>query len=317
MNDCVPRRSTSSVSGPSESHFEVSFADFTFSLASALIARSTFPVVTSAAGYARSALPWSSPSPSRCSARSRSRNDSCANRPAFAHADGDSPSRDEFRTSGTAARAPTTKTTAAIRGIDLRMQENPSGIEVQQLCPRSNQTSTRAHAKKRCGFSISSSSICACVTPASSSAGRIVVGTCSQSATRVRAVSKRGGGRRGRRKAPPPRVVQGGNQSSIDRVDRCAPRPRRQSWRERRFGAHLDKARSSKHLRRRGSVAGHATIKWSGRFDLKERTEGLRREPLTPSRRRDPVSDLPFSRHREAPYRPHKFPPVVDRLQRV
>jgi hypothetical protein len=58
---------------------------------------------------------------------------------------------------------------------------------------------------------------------------------------------------------------------SIDALDDLGAN----SWRERRFGAHLDKTRSSKHLRRRGIVAGHATIKWSGRFDRKERTEGL------------------------------------------
>src|SRR4026209_1891722 len=75
---------------------------------------------------------------------------------------------------------------------------------------------------------------------------------------------------------------------SIDALDDLGANP----WRERRFGVHLDEARSSKHLRRRGIVTGHATIKWSGRFDRKERTEGLRREPLTPPRRSDPVRDL-------------------------
>ncbi len=63
---------------------------------------------------------------------------------------------------------------------------------------------------------------------------------------------------------------------------------------------------------RRCSVAGNATTKWSGRFDRKKRTKGLRREPLTPSCRCDPVRDLASSLHREAALRPHKFPVLVD-----
>jgi hypothetical protein len=63
---------------------------------------------------------------------------------------------------------------------------------------------------------------------------------------------------------------------SINALDDLGANP----WRERRFGAHLDKARSSKHLRRRSIVTGHATIKWSRRLDRKERAEGPRREPL-------------------------------------
>jgi hypothetical protein len=127
------------------------------------------------------------------------------------------------------------------------------------------------------------------------------------------------GHRRGLRKgAPPPEesFTVGINRlsiESIDALDDLGANP----WRERRFGAHLDKTRSSKHLRRRSIVTGHATIKWSCRFDRKERTEAPRREPLTPPRRRDPVRDLPFSLPREAPYRPHEFPVVVDREQRV
>jgi DNA-binding transcriptional regulator YdaS (Cro superfamily) len=59
--------------------------------------------------------------------------------------------------------------------------------------------------------------------------------------------------RRGLRKAPPPpRVVRGGSQSSIE-VEDALDDLGADSWRERRFGAHLDKARSSKDLRRRTS----------------------------------------------------------------
>ena len=55
MNDCVPNLSTSSVSGPIESHFEKAFGPFFWSLSFALIAPWTSGGVTCEAGYARSA----------------------------------------------------------------------------------------------------------------------------------------------------------------------------------------------------------------------------------------------------------------------
>src|SRR5262249_32946598 len=127
MKDCVPSLSTLSVSGPSESHLESSFGDFAFTFASALIAPSTSPIVTSSAGYARSVYASAppSPSPSPCSSCSRSCNASCANRPAFAQAEGDSSSRDEPTSRTTAASAPPITTTAATQRMDLRMPETP------------------------------------------------------------------------------------------------------------------------------------------------------------------------------------------------
>src|SRR3954463_15773929 len=55
MNDWVPNLSTSSVSGPIESHFEKAFGPFLWSLSFALIAPWTSGGVTCEAGYARSA----------------------------------------------------------------------------------------------------------------------------------------------------------------------------------------------------------------------------------------------------------------------
>jgi len=71
-------------------------------------------------------------------------------------------------------------------------------------------------------------------------------------------------------------ILQLGNQSSSDRGGRCAQRSRADSWRESRFETDLDKARASKHLRRRGVVMRHAAVDRPGRLDRNEGPKCLR-----------------------------------------
>jgi hypothetical protein len=52
------------------------------------------------------------------------------------------------------------------------------------------------------------------------------------------------------------------------------------SWRDRRLGGHLDEARPSKHLRRRGIVICDATADRPGPLDRKERLERPRGQAL-------------------------------------
>ena len=73
MNDCVPSRSTSSVSGPRQSHFELSFAPRPLTALLAAIAPWICSIVISLAGYARSAYASASGPPPSPSPRSRSR----------------------------------------------------------------------------------------------------------------------------------------------------------------------------------------------------------------------------------------------------
>ena len=88
---------------------------------------------------------------------------------------------------------------------------------------------------------------------------------------------------------------------------------RADSWRESHFGTDLDKARPSKHLRRRGVVMRHAAVDRPGRLDRKEGPKCARRQAFPPSRRVDPLGNLPFSFHREAGHRPYELRVVVDR----
>jgi len=57
---------------------------------------------------------------------------------------------------------------------------------------------------------------------------------------------------------------------------------RADSWRESRFGSDLDKARPSKHLRRRGVVMRYAAANRPRRLDRKERPNP-RHQALPPS----------------------------------
>jgi hypothetical protein len=52
------------------------------------------------------------------------------------------------------------------------------------------------------------------------------------------------------------------------------------AWRERRFRAHLDKARPSKHLRRRGIVIRHATVERCRRQRFSGGADDLDHYPL-------------------------------------
>src|SRR5437870_13059663 len=55
---------------------------------------------------------------------------------------------------------------------------------------------------------------------------------------------------------------------------------RADSWRESRFATDLDKARPSKHLRRRGVVIRHAAVDRPVRLDRKEGAKCPRRQAL-------------------------------------
>src|SRR4051812_23969509 len=146
MKDWVPSRSTSSVSGPMKSHFELSFAPRAVTALFAARAPWIWSMPTSSPGKARSEYASASAPPPASSARSRSSTAACARRAVAAFADADcEPEPRASSSSETAASAPVTRNTAVARQTNLViMRPLPSKNRDSDIAQTAGSESTAA-----------------------------------------------------------------------------------------------------------------------------------------------------------------------------